>query len=109
MRFLVQRKSDKLARIDEIKIIRDKLAPFTISEEYKECSKNLVKVLEKEEKDQRAKKKKKYIRDKKGYQSGFVFIWQKKLASENEEANGIDTQPQGSSLVVPVANPAPLN
>lgn len=50
LRRLVQRKSEKLARLDqEIKNIRDKLAPSINSEEYKECSKNLLKTLEKED------------------------------------------------------------
>lgn len=107
MRFLAQRKSEKLTRLDEeIKSIKDKLAPSKNSEEYKECSKNLLKTLEKEEKDQRAKKKKKYIWDKQDYQSGFVFVWQKKLASESEGDNGMDTQPQGAALGESVNNPA---
>lgn len=50
-------------------IFKKKLVPLDNSEEYKEYSKNLLKTLEKEERDQKIKKKKKYIRDKEDYQT----------------------------------------
>lgn len=97
LRFLIQRKSDKLLRLDgEIKNIKEQLTPHINSEDYKEQSKGLLKTLEKEDKDQKIKKKKKYIRDKQDYQSGLIFIWQKKLAIQTEEERRMDTQPQGA-------------
>lgn len=97
--FLTQRKSEKLARLDEeIKSVKERLAPTNNSVEYKECSKALLKSLEKEERDQKTKKRKKYMRDKEDYQSGFVFAWQKKLASEKEGDMVMDTQPQDSAV-----------
>ncbi|XP_077346362.1 uncharacterized protein LOC143989996 [Lithobates pipiens] len=106
LRFLVRRKTEKLTRLDEdIKIIKEKLTPFVNGGEYKECSKNLQKVLEKEERDQKIKKKKKYGRDREDYQTGYVFVWQKKLALENEENMTMDTLPQGAVLNGPMNNP----
>lgn len=34
-------------------------------------------------------------------QTGSVFVWQKKLASENEGANGMDTSTQGVAVTAP--------
>lgn len=63
LRFLIQRKTDKLARLDEeIKMFKEKLTPSASSDEYRECSKALLKTLEKEERDQKVKKKKKYFK-----------------------------------------------
>lgn len=89
LRFLIQRKRDKLFRLDgEIKTLKDQLAPHINSEEYKEHSKGLLKILEKEDRDQKAKKRKKYTRDKQDYQSGFVFIWQKNLPHLRKKTGG---------------------
>lgn len=53
-RFLVDRKFKKLVKIDEvIKTIKDKLSPTKDSDEYLEKSQNLLRILEKEDKDQR--------------------------------------------------------
>lgn len=60
LEFLKERKNSKLARLDtKIKSIKDKLLPHITSEEYKECSSNLKKLLEKEEVEQKNKKRKK--------------------------------------------------
>lgn len=51
--FLVQRKKNKLLRLDEeIKQTKEKLISYKDSDKYRECSGNLQKHLEKEEKDQ---------------------------------------------------------
>lgn len=58
LEFLVQRKKCKLTRLDiEIKLIKDKLLPHINSEEYKERSISLKKLLEKEEIEQKNKKR----------------------------------------------------
>lgn len=68
--FLVERKTSKLGRLDdEVKNIKEKITPFKSSDEYIERSKNLLKLLEKEDREQKIKKKKKYNRDLADYQS----------------------------------------
>lgn len=75
LRFLAERKSEKLARLDtEIKTVKELLVPFKSGEEYRECSSNLLKTLEK---DQKVKKNFFFNRDTEDYQSGLVFMWQK--------------------------------
>lgn len=84
LQFLAQCKKSKLIRLDtEIKLIKDKLSPLNNSEDYKERSLSLKKLLEKEEVEQKNKKKKKYNRDVGDYKSGLVFEWQSKI-QENE-------------------------
>lgn len=56
LRFLIDRKTAKLAKLDiEIKSIKDKLIPMKESEEYREKSQDLLKILEKKDKDQKTK------------------------------------------------------
>lgn len=89
--FLVERKATKLVKLDdEIKLIKEKLNPIKEGEEYMEKSQSLLKVLEKEDKDQRAKKKKKYNRDLIDYHGNLVFNWQKKLLEEQAKAASSD-------------------
>lgn len=106
LRFLVKRKGAKLTRLDEeVKKVKEKLAPSMNSEDYKSSSSGLLKSLEKEEKEQKLKKRKKYNRDLQDYQSNLVFEWQKKLVpitidgiSEMEVSDGEQVQGvQGSS------------
>lgn len=83
LQFLVSRKKSKLARLDlEIKTLKDNLLPYKESEEYRERTSNLIKTLDKEEREQKIKKRKKYNRDFEDYQASVVFEWQKKLAAE---------------------------
>lgn len=73
------KKLERLSNIDiEIKELRDKLLPHKSTSEYNSLSTNLKSHLEKEEKDQRTKKQKKYTRDVNDYKSNLVFNWQKK-------------------------------
>lgn len=84
--FLVQRKKSKLVRLDmEIKLIKDKMSTYTNSEEYKERSTVLKKLLEKEEIEQKNKKKKKYVRDMGDYKAGAVFVWQSKISTQGDD------------------------
>lgn len=57
LRFLAERKSGKLARLDEeMKLVKDLLVPLKNGDEYKEHSTNLLKTLEREEKEQKKNK-----------------------------------------------------
>ena len=59
--FLIERKQARLSLLDkEIREIRDKLVPSITNPEYTTLSTGLKIHLEKEEKDQRNKKQKKY-------------------------------------------------
>lgn len=91
-------KTTKLARLDtEIRTIKDKLSPNKESDEYRKRSLNLLKVLEKEDKEQRIKKKKKYNRDLANYQNSVVFEWQRKLLNDaiaNQSNNAMETSTQ---------------
>lgn len=101
LQFLIKKKNDKLARLDgEIKIIKEKLSPFKDSEEYKEKSMNLRKILEKEETEQKIKKKKKFCRDVGDYKAGSVFVWQSKIAAETSEVTGCPSAPGGEEMSV---------
>lgn len=93
--FLIDRKSAKLAKIDtEIKTIKDKLSANKDSDEYRERSQSLLKVLEKEDKDQKFKKKKKYNRDLNDYCNNMVFDWQKRMLEDL--AGQTNTEMEGS-------------
>lgn len=73
------KKRARLVIIDkEIKDIREKLLPFKATPEYYSLSTNLKTHLEKEEKEQRVKKQKKYTRDASDYKNHQVFSWQSK-------------------------------
>lgn len=92
LKFLIEPKNTKLARLDEeIKVIKDKLNPLKESSEYKERSLSLLKILEKEDRDQKNKKKKKYNRDLLDYQGAIVFEWQKRLLAEQAPTTTSDT------------------
>lgn len=83
--FLVERKKARLPALDkEIKDLRDKLMPSSSTPEYTTLSSNLKTLLEKEERDQKNKKQKKYSRDVSDYKSNLVFNWQKKLSAPND-------------------------
>ena len=83
LKFLGDRKTIKLKRLDdEIILIKEKLTPFMSSEEYTVKSQSLLKILEKEEREQKIKKKKKFNRDFGDYHNNIVFEWQKKLLAE---------------------------
>lgn len=83
LQFLVTRKKDKLTRLDlEIKTLKDSLLPYKNGEEYKERTSSLIKTLDKEEREQKIKKRKKYNRDYDDYQASLVFEWQKKIMAE---------------------------
>lgn len=88
IKFLIERKTFKLAKLDdEIKNIKEKLHPYMGSEEYSVKSQSLMKILEKEDKDQRIKKKKKFNRNLSDYHGKIVFDWQKKLLEELAKQN----------------------
>lgn len=75
--FLIDRKRTRRTIIDkEIKEIREKLLPHKSSMEYNNLSTNLKNHLEKEEREQKTKKQKKYSRDLSDYKNGNVFSWQ---------------------------------
>ena len=85
LEFLVTRKNTKLTKLDnEIKTLKETMSSHKESDEYKDRSSNLLKILDREEKEQKIKKKKKYNRDFSDYQSSLVFEWQKKLAAEEQ-------------------------
>ena len=108
LRFLLTRRTDKLTRLDnEIELVKDLLTPFKNGDEYANHSTILLKTLDKEEKEQKAKKKKKFIRDSEDYKSNLVFLWQKKLSSNNESDHGMDTTPQPLVGVNPLSLPLP--
>lgn len=97
--FLIQRKNNKLIRLDgEIKLIKEKLVPHINSEEYKERSSVLKKLLEKEEIEQKNKKRKKYNRNIGDYKRGAVFGWQSKFSGG-----------EGDGAIVPNEPPPPLS
>lgn len=101
LEFLIKRKNNKLAHLDvEIKLIKEKLSPHVTSEEYKERSSNLKKLLEKEEVEQNNKKRKKYYRDVGDYKNGLVFDWQKILASEAEPTTHPEVPPPAPGRVL---------
>lgn len=75
---LITKKCNKLSMLDnEIKELKDKLLTHKNSPEYTALSSNLQKHLEKEDKEQRSKKQKKYSRDVGDYKTSNVFGWQK--------------------------------
>ena len=53
---------------------------------------SLLNYLEKEDRDQRNKKKKKFNRDLEDYQNSLVFNWQKKLLEEISKQNPIEME-----------------
>lgn len=74
--YFIERKSAKLLHLDEeIKTLKDKLNPLRESNEYKDKSQSLLKVLEKEAREQKMKKKEKYNRDLVDYRVGGCFFW----------------------------------
>lgn len=84
LRFLIERKLVKLSRLDEeIKTLKEKLTPLQDTVEYKDKSQVLLNILEKEDREQKYKKKKKYNRNLADYHGGVVFEWQKKLLAAN--------------------------
>lgn len=106
LRFLVERKAIKLARLDEeIKTIKVKLDPFKEGDGYKEKYLNLLNLLEKEDKEQRNKKKKIFYRDLEDYQGNMVFNWQKKLLEEQCKQNSTEMEVSNSLG----NNPGPSN
>lgn len=97
--FLVERKQVRLSLLDkEIREIRDKLTPSSGNPEYISLSTGLKTHLEKEEKDQRSKKQKKYNRDVSDYATQLVFNWQKKMASNNNSAENPPAMETSSSV-----------
>lgn len=111
LQFLVERKTMKLAKLDEeIKSIKDKLLPHKDSDEYRDKSQNLLKILEKEDKDQKIKKKKKYNRDLLDYHGNIVSDWQKNLleevAKQNNNEMEVTVQAANNSGGLPSAPPA---
>lgn len=84
MQFLVARKNSKLARLDgEIKTLKDSLLPYKDKEEYKDRTNHLLKTLDKEEREQKIKKRKKYNRDYEDYQMNSVFDCEKNRPLNN--------------------------
>lgn len=82
--FLVERKQARLAAIDlETRDLKNKLLLSCGKPEYISYSTNLKTLLEKEERDHRSKKQKKYNRDVTNYKANLVFGWQKKMAQGN--------------------------
>lgn len=64
----------KLSRLDEeIKSIKEKLTLLQDTSEYKDKSQVLLNILEKEDRKQNYKKKKKYNRDLADYQGGLYL------------------------------------
>lgn len=79
LNFLIDKKRTRMITIDkEIKEIREKLTSHRSTPEYISHSTSLRNHLEKEEKDQKIKKQKKYTRDVSDYKNGSVFTWQNK-------------------------------
>lgn len=77
--FLIDKKRSRMSVIDkEIKEIKEKLAPHKSTSEYISHSTSLKNHLEKEEREQKIKKQKKYTRDINDYRNGSVFSWQTK-------------------------------
>lgn len=59
LRFLVQRKGEKLIRLDEeIKLFKEKLLPFNNEDDYREGSKSLLKTLKKRKRTKNLKRRK---------------------------------------------------
>lgn len=67
----------------------------------------MLKTLEKEERDHKFKKKKKYFRDTEDYQSGYIFAWQQKMPLGNEGTDSMDTSSQGASSSRVGTDPTP--
>lgn len=104
LQFLIKRKVGKLARLDEeIKGIKTKLDPSREGEDYKDKSLNLLKLLEKDDKEQRTKKKKKFNRDLEDYHGNVVFTWQKKLLEE--QARTVSNEMEVGNVLVDSVNP----
>lgn len=80
--FLTEKNCLRMSVIDkeiqEIRDIRDKLLPHKSTTEYNSLSTNLKNHLEKEEREQKFKKQKKYTRDVNDYKNLCVFSWQNK-------------------------------
>lgn len=113
LQFLIDIKTAKLTKIDtEIKVIKDKLSTNRDSDEYRERSQNLLKILEKEDRDQKYKKKKKYNRDLNDYCNNVVFDWQKKLledlAGQTNTEMEISIQGHGENPNGPLRHSQPL-
>lgn len=110
--FLVDKKRSKISQIDrEIKDLKEKLLPHKTTSEYISLSANLKNQLEKEEREQRTKKQKKYTRDISDYRNNLVFTWQKKDSNPSAEVPGqmgMDTSPPdpstGEALTAPPLN-----
>lgn len=91
---LISKKRHKLTLLDgEIKEIKDKLLTHKNSSEYSVLSSNLQKHLEKEDKEQRNKKQKKYSRDVGDYRTGNVFGWQKLYSVNPNDASSAPPVP----------------
>lgn len=96
----------------EIKDIKEKLLPSKSTPEYNTLSLNLKSHLEKEEREQKTKKQKKYTRDIADYKTSSVFRWQSTdIARENNEFQNSDmevSQPSTSEVkVLAFSQPAP--
>lgn len=99
LRVLITKKTNRLASLDrEIKELRDKLLTFKSSPEYNSLSSNLQGFLEKEIKDQKLKKQKKYSRDVGDYKNGTVFGWQKLFTSDPTVTTSLGVPPTPQTL-----------
>lgn len=109
--FLMDRKRARRSILDkEIKEIRDKLLPHKSTAEYINLSTNLKNHLEKEEREQKTKKQKKYSRDMNDYKTGNVFIWQNKEQTVGsmepnrmEVTTSSDTRALETSVALPLS------
>lgn len=108
--FLVTRKKTRLPLLDrEIKEIKDKLLTFKNSNEYNSLSGGLQTHLEKEDRDQKNKKRKKYSRDLGDYKSGSVFSWQKFVTPNSLSEIPMESEVSTTNTTSTAqTNPAPM-
>lgn len=104
--FLITRKRDRLSVLDrEIRELKDGLLTYKNSVEYNSLSSNLQVHLIKEDKDQRTKKHKKYLRNVGDYKSGRVFSWQKPSTPSTPDPSMEINTPILGAVVPPTDHP----
>lgn len=108
---LISKKNSRLLSLDrEIKELKDKLLMYKNSQEYSSLSSNLLNHLEKEDREQKYKKQKKYSRDIGDYKTNNVFSWQKlfKVASSTESSvNDMEVNPPSYTQVASTTRAPP--
>lgn len=103
LNLLISKKNNKLLGLDrEIKELKDKLSAHKNTMEYNTLSSNLQSHLEKEDRDQKHKKQRKYSRDVGDYRANAVFGWQK-LLSTSSPMEGVTNTAEGN---IPMGAPS---